>query len=268
MGTFRVGEGNPAKAMFSADCGERQVAGGKTLKPKLALYFGTLPIYRGRVFEEMAGRLAGFLRDVATREMNEYLRLRAGAIRWENRSILFPSVPQRHLPALVGLLLRTGVEFLGDEMTYFDPVLLRAHSAGFPLFVDSEDLPLFPDLEREPARGRPARPVGEGFREATPRRLVLPEELGSRFAPPTSLGWMVFPEFREGARTAIEPVTTADAIFRFSAAVLNLHAWEDRALFLARDLVDSLPVSRLVIGSLPRAADEVLATAPDMIERG
>jgi hypothetical protein len=38
-------------------------------------------------------------------------------------------------------------------------------------------------------------------------------------------------------------------------AMLNAHVWGDRALILARRLVEATPVQRLVIGSIPEAAD-------------
>jgi hypothetical protein len=38
-------------------------------------------------------------------------------------------------------------------------------------------------------------------------------------------------------------------------AMLNAHVWGDRALILARDLVETVPVQRLVMGSIPEGAE-------------
>ena len=92
------------------------------------------------------------------------------------------------------------------------------------------------------------------------------EDLGGAEAEPSALGWIVFPFFDEGAETRLEPAGGAEAVFRFTESLLNLHAWGHRALILIRELLDAVPVSRLVIGSAEDAADLVFSAAPNIIE--
>ena len=79
--------------------------------------------------------------------------------------------------------------------------------------------------------------------------------LGGHHAAPADLGWIVLPVFRAGEETRLEPVPGAEAVFKLMEAMLNAHVWGDRALILARDLVETVPVQRLVIGSIPEAAE-------------
>jgi hypothetical protein len=266
IGRFRVDEPGPFEIVFSADLGEdRALPGGKVVRGKLNLYYEYLRIYEGRLKDEMAARLINFCRDAATQVSNEFIRVRAGAVATADGAILMPSVPEPHLPALVGLMVRDGAGYLGDEMANVDPILEGVHGLALPLMIDGDDLLLFPELGREKARGRRLK-IPEDIRATTPRRVVLPEEIGGSFAEPARLGWVVYPYFEPGAETRLEPFGGAKAVFGFTQAMINLHVWEDRALVLMKELLDTVPVSRLVVGSLPDAARLVLETAPSMIE--
>ncbi|MGH2677843.1 MAG: hypothetical protein ACRDHB_05740, partial [Actinomycetota bacterium] len=155
MGSFRVEERQPDEIVVSADCGlERVLPGGKTIRGRLNLYFGSMWIYRGRNMHEMAGRLASYVRSMATYFMDEFIRFRAGAVVLDGSALLLPSPPQPRLPSLVGLLLRQGGGYLGDEQVHLEPVTRRVHSSSLPLMIDSEDLSLFPALRRERLRPR------------------------------------------------------------------------------------------------------------------
>lgn len=235
------------------------------VRGKLNLYYSYLRIYEGRLQDEMAARLINFCRDAATQLSNEFVRIRAGAVATDRGAILLPSVPEPHLPALVGLMIRQGADFLGDEMTNVDPILQDVHGLQLPLMIDGDDLPLFPELDREEARGR-RREIPDEVRATTPRRVVLPQEIGGGFGEPARLGWLIFPFFEPGEETRLESYGGAEAVFRFTQAMINLHVWEDRALVLLKELLEEVPVSRLVVGSIPVAAQLVLDTAPTVME--
>ncbi len=252
--------------LFSADCGEtRTMAGGKVVHAISRLYSNGLKIFEGRVMDEMAGRLISGVRDLATQHSNEYVCIRAGGVVVDGSAMLLPSPPQAHLPALTGMLVRRGAQFLGDEVVNVDPVLRRAHGLPLPLLIDGFDLPLFPHIRRERTR-RKMRGTPEEIEAKTPRRPVPVEELGGVPAAPAPIRSLVFPFFEEGAETRLEPFGGAGALFRFTEATLNLHVWTDRAFILQRDLMETVPVSRLVVGgSLEEAADVVWSAAADLL---
>lgn len=265
LGAHRVGGHDGWVNLFSADCGEsKTIAGGKVVHGISRLYSNGMKIFEGRVKDEMAGRLISGVRDLSTQHSNEFVRIRATGVVFDGTAVLLPSPPQAHLPALAGLLVQRGGAFLGDEVVSIDPILRRAHGVPLPLLIDGFDLPLFPGIEREPTRRR-MRGTPEEIQAKTPRRPVPPEELGGVVAPPAPIGAIVFPFFEEGAETRLEPFGGAPALFRFTEATLNLHVWTDRAFLLQRDLMQSVPVARLVVGSLPEAADVLTAAAPELV---
>jgi hypothetical protein len=87
---------------------------------------------------------------------------------------------------------------------------------------------------------------------------VLPSELGGITAHPTPVGRMLFPEFRSGESTAIQPASASESLFALSKASLNLHVWGGRALLLFQRLLREVEVARLVIGDLDAARDLVM----------
>lgn len=253
------------EVLFSADCGkERTMPGGRVVRGKRVLYYGTMSIYNGRMDEQMAARLFGFIRDMGTRPVNEYVRIRAAAGVVAGGAVILPSPPEIHLPTLAAYLVREGAAHLGDEMINLDPILRRIHGLRFPIMVDGDDLQGIPGLRRERPRGKAWDK--DLFRAAWWRQPVNVEEIGGRLGEPAPLGWIVFPYIEEGAETRLEPMGGAEAIFRFTEAVLNMHVWGDRTLILIRELLDAVPVSRLVVGSFEEAARLVVSTAPDMVE--
>jgi hypothetical protein len=269
---FRADDGaadsDTLNRLYSANCGEeKMLPGGRVARPVRRLYLGTMKIFQGPSNDEMAGRLISSVRDLVTAHTDEFVRVRAGGVVVCDQAVILPSPPEPHLPALVGLLVAAGAGYLGDELLYLDPVLGGIHGLPFPLLIDSLDLSVFPQLERERG-GRQPRGRPEHVQGRTPRRPVAPVELGGAPALPAELGRIVMPTFAAGERTELVPLDRAEALFRLSEAVLNLHIWADRALILLRSLVEAVPVERLVVGSLPEAAALLLATTPSSVGGG
>jgi hypothetical protein len=266
LGAYRrEGPASEHEALFSADCGtERRMPGGRVIGGKLSLYFGTMPIFGGRNLEQMAGRFIGFIRDTATRRSNEFVRVRAAAVSINGAALVLPSPPSPRLPTFAGLLAKGGGAYLGDELINVDPILHKVHSAGLPLLIDVGDLGSFPEIPPPSARSRVKG--SEWARSAMQRHPVLPATLGSRTSDPVSLGWVVFPEIEPDVDARLEPLNTGEATFRFTQACMNLHVWQDRALLLMKELLESVPVSRLVASSPREAVELLLQTAPSMIE--
>lgn len=243
---------------FSADCGaELTGAAGLRARRVGSLYLNTLRLFRARGFDEMVGRFVSSLRDIATFGQDQFVRVRGGAVAFDDAVLVLPSEPQPHLPGLVTHLIRRGARYLGDEVVQIEPVLRRVHPLSIPLLLAIEDLPDFPEIEREPATSHRSEDR-EGLRQI--RYAVLPQEVGGSWGEPASPTRVVFPRFEPGGETRFEPIGSAEALFAFAQAGLNFHVWGDRALIVGRELLSSVPVSALRIGSMSQAADLLLQT--------
>src|SRR5205823_3232979 len=131
--------------------------------------------------------------------------------------------PSADLAALVGLLVRGGgAGFIGDEIANLDPILRRVHGLGLPLLIDGARMAMFPEIGAEPTP--PRRRGGQEPRvQARPRWPVLLEDLDGVAAAPTEVRWIVFPEFRAGEPTRLEPMARSESVFRLTEAALNMH---------------------------------------------
>jgi len=257
LGDFRVPDGDDEldETIFQVDCGtSRVLPGGTVVRPTANLFIGSLRIFCGPRWEDMAGKLIAGVRDLVTARADESVRFRAAGAVIGDRALILPSGPNRHLPALAAALTRGGAGYLGDEIIKLDPILRRVSGIGLPILVDVSDLDLFPEVNARARRVKVEEEGEVGRDSRTPRRAVPVEVLGGHHAAPTDLGWIVLPVFRQGEGTRLEPVAGAEAVFKLMEAMLNAHVWGDRALILARDLVETVPVQRLVIGSIPEGA--------------
>jgi hypothetical protein len=256
LGPFRVDDGVDG-ITFQVDCGEpRVLPGGKIMRSTANLFVGGLRIYCGPRWEDMAGRLIGGVRDMLTTHANEFVRVRAVGAVVDGKAVILPSAPDPHLPTLAALLARSGAGYLGDEMVKLDPILLQVHGIPLPILVDVADLGHLPETGGRARRS--ARIAGDETEDPdarTPRRAVPLAVLGADASPPADLARIVFPSFRPGEETRFEGIAASEAVFRILEAVLNAHIWGERAMLFARDLVETVPVERLVIGSVAEAAD-------------
>jgi hypothetical protein len=253
LGEFRVDDAPDIRYRFSADCGEqRTLRGGMDIRGTLRLYTGTLLTYFGREQDEMAARLISQIRDRVYSETNDFVYLRAGGVVLDGGALVMPSPPEPRLPALVGMLVRAGAAYLGDEIVRVEPVLRRVHPIALPLLLRSDDLVHFPELDGQPTR-----------RSRTPPQLrrtpVRPTSLGGTRAGPADPRWIVFPVFEPDGPTELRPMSGSEGVFGFAEAVLNLHVWADRALILAKELLANARVWRLQVGSLETAVELLTA---------
>jgi hypothetical protein len=266
LDSLRVDEPGEHASMFSASVSEdRLLPGGKRTRGVHNLYFGMLRIYRGPYLEEMAARLLSAARDVLTNGQDQFVLLRAGAVEIQGGALVMPTSPDPHRASLAALLAQRGARFLGDGVLELDPVLRRIHPSPLPPLVYEADLELFSGLPKQVVRRR-KRDDTEREVLLPPRPVPLDQLAAERAEVPTPIRWIVFPRFEAGAETRLEPAGGSEILFRFTEAVLNLHVWRDRALLLARELLEGGAVSTLMVGSIPEAADLLMQTAPSLME--
>lgn len=224
-----------------------------------SLYAQGMRIYHGPDPEAMAGSLLHMMRALSLDYLDEFVRIRGGAIALEGGGVLLPTAEMRpELRALVATLVRKGTAFLGDEIALIDPVLRRIHPSPFPILLDPPEVSRFPGIV-------PGTPPHRSRRATPGRYAVSAEALGGRIAEPVPVRWIAFPSFEPGAESRLEPASAAGAVFGLSQACANLDVWEGRGLALFRELAEGSAVSRLVVGSPEGAADIIVEAAPPLV---
>jgi hypothetical protein len=244
---------------FSAIVGEDRLLPGRIRTRGLhSLYAQAMRTYHGPHLEEMAGSLVETIRWLSLDPLDEYIRIRGGAVALDGSGVLLASPEsQPELSALVATLLTKGASYLGDWVAPVDPVFRRIHPVPFPLLLASSDASRL-------SGAAPRAPRRSG-RETSKIPVPL-DGLGSRRADPVPVRWVVFPSFEPGGETRLESAGGAEAVFGLTQACANLDVWEERGLALFRELVETAAVSRLVVGSPEVAADLLMEVAPSLVE--
>jgi hypothetical protein len=228
------------------------------VRPLHSLYAQGMRIYHGSDIEAMGGSLLHMMRALCLDYLDEFVRLRGGAVAVSGGGILLPVVESGPpVPTLVASLVARGAAYLTDEAARIDPILRRVHPSPFPILLDPSDAARFPEVASSAGTTR-------GKRAPPGRYPVAPGRLGATDSDPVPVRWVVFPSFEPGRQTRLEPAGEAEAVFALSGACANLDVWEGRTLLLFRTMVEEAAVSRLVVGSPAAAADLILASAPSM----
>ena len=125
------------ETIFQVDCGTtRSLPGGTVVRPTANLFIGSLRIFCGPRWEDMAGKLIAGVRDLVTARSDESVRFRAAGAVIGERALILPSGPNRHLPALSAALTRGGAGYLGDEIVKLEPILRRISGIRLPILLD------------------------------------------------------------------------------------------------------------------------------------
>jgi hypothetical protein len=250
-----------ARYRFSAIPGEdRNLPGGMVTRGLHSLYAEGMRIYHGPDTEAMVGSLLYWMRALSFDYLDEFIRIRGGAVAVADGGLLLASTEVRpELGALVATLLTKGAASLGDEVALVDPVLRRIHPSPFPILLDLAEASRFPGIAPTPHR--------RSRRAMAGRYALSVEALGNRSLEPAPVRWIVLLSFEPGQDTTVEPAGGAEAVFGLSRACANLDVWEDRALALFRELAEGVTLSRLVVGSVESAADLVVETASSLFAR-
>lgn len=209
--------------------------------------------------EELAPRLAAALRDDALTRHGYDLLLPAAMLARPEGALLLAAAGSDKSP-LALVLAQLGFVYLGDEAVILAGEPLRAKAVPGCPTVEEEAL-----QQLRPCDPMPARPPGLRRSDSHPGR-DLPPEAAPALPPQAtqSVRWLVFPDFREGAQTQLEPLDAVEALTRLFDLRLKLNRPLSRDL--VRRLVDWIaPIEAFALEyGDPRDAAERLVQLTDM----
>jgi hypothetical protein len=180
----------------------------------------------------------------------------AGAVAHGDRAVLLPAAMEAGKTTLVAGLLLRGYRYLSDEAAVIDPSTLQVLPYAKPLSVDPGSWPVLPGL-------RPQVLPDTVDYLARQWQVPIGAVPGGEVAAPSVARLLVFPTYRAGAATTVEPVRRAEALLAVLRQTFHLHrAGGDKLDTLAR-VVEGTACYRLVSGDLVQACDAV----EDLLDR-
>lgn len=191
--------------------------------PMYSLFVRNELHFREQDLAEVTAHAVWDLHQLVPKTARDFLFLHAGAVARDGAALVLPARMDSGKSSLVTALLRSGWDYLSDELGALDPVTGRIYPFPKLISLDDASLGFFPGLA-ERLGGRDASPL--------PERFVRPEDLGAATASPAPARWIVFPTPDWGGEPRLTPLTSAEAVENMAANCFNLYRYAERGVIL------------------------------------
>lgn len=176
--------------------------------------------------------------------MHRYVLLHASAATLAGVTVILPAEEESGKSTTVAGLIRSGFDYITDEVVAMDPWTAAVTPFPKALSIDPGAWPLFPEC-------RPRHHAGSWRTQWQ----VPPPALGARTiqgtAPPPRV--VVFPRYAAGARTAVQPISKGEAVHELARMSFAFRRFSGRNLHLFGALMRQATGVRLTIGELDAA---------------
>jgi hypothetical protein len=186
-------------------------------------------------------------RSVIDGSRDRHVLMHAACVTAAGVTVILPADQESGKTTTTAGLLRQGYDYVTDEAVALDPRTGRVTPFPKTLSLDPGSWHLFPELRTT-------------YADPRARQWYVPAgHLGSRQStgPVDVPRVIVFPRYRAGSLTAIEPVSRAEAVRQLALMTFEFQQHAGRNLRLLGRIAAGATVVRLVIGSLDDAVDAI-----------
>ncbi len=174
------------------------------------------------------------------------IAIHASAAVWQGRGMLFPAPANSGKTTLVTALLSRGAVYVTDEAASLDPSSSRIHPYPKPMWMAPAGVRAVAGLQ---SRLRP-----EYRSLSRVRAYVTPRALGTTAAEgPVDIDLIVFPTYREGGHSRLEPIGRAEAVVSLARNAFDLARFGRDGVLALSALVERARCYRLELGDLDGA---------------
>ena len=193
----------------------------------------------------------------AVSQTDRFLAVHAGVVSLDGRAVLMSGPADSGKTTLVAGLTRAGFGFLGDEVALLEPRSVRVHPYFRPLMIEPASMEVLNGLESE-------LPVI--YRRFRGRRYPVAADdlrMGAT-GEACPVAYVVFPAYRAGSVTGLQPVSRASALIRLAEQTFNMSRLGKLGIQTLADVLEGAECFELPIGDLQQAIREVRG----LFERG
>jgi hypothetical protein len=195
-----------------------------------------------------------------------HLLIHAAAVEAATGAVVLPAPPDAGKTTLTAALVMVGLLYLTDEVVAISAATGDILPFPRPLTLERESLAALADLDpAAPLRWAPADPKRTSFLAQESQRWwhltassIRPAALG-RPCPPRTV---IFPRYRPGRETRLEPIGTSEAVLELATNTFNLDQHGGQGLAQLARLAEQSSCFRLDISDLDDASRLVLSVAP------
>jgi hypothetical protein len=193
-------------------------------------------------------------------ESGRHLLLHAAAAARDSGVVLLPAPSGAGKSTLVAGLVASGFRYLTDDVCAIDLDTGRACAYPKPIAISARALPTL-DLPREPERDEERDRFG-----GDDIYLSVSDLAGAVAVEPISPRLVVVPDYRDGARTEVHPLTRAEAAVLVAEQSFNFDALAPAALLVIAAVLRRCSCYRMTYSDLGEGVSivsELMASAPD-----
>lgn len=177
--------------------------------------------------------------------------LHSGALERDGGALLLPAGPGVGKSTLTAALCHEGWRLLSDEFGLVDPATLHIQAMPRPVALKNDSIALIRRRYPESVLG----PVMHGTPKGTVAHLRAPAASIARLHEDAAARMVVFPRWRAGAATRLEPLDPARALKHLVTNAFNYHVLGEIAFDTATRMIQDCSCYALEYDSL----DEALA---------
>jgi hypothetical protein len=182
-----------------------------------------LPIGHCEALDQLVPMVKAHVRQSAINRHPYFMAIHAGVVGHGGRCIVLPGASGRGKTTLTAALSRAGFRYFSDEFALLEEETLHVRPVPLGLTIKPDSLdplaPYYPDIRQLPAHMR---------EDAQIVRYVNPDPDPTWWTRSDPVRWIVFPDYRPDAVTALRPVTKPEALRRLLAECLVLPERLDR----------------------------------------
>jgi hypothetical protein len=184
------------------------------------------------------------------------LLIHAGAVETAAGALLLPAPPDAGKTTLTAALVRAGLGYLTDEVVAIPSVTNDVRPFPRPLTLEPASFAALVDFDPGAASWSTGQDAPRWYH--VPAARLGPAVLGLACPPRV----VVFPRYRPGAPTRLQPIGAADAVLGLATNAFNLDEHGGRGLRQLAGLAEQCACFRLDVSDLADACRVVLEVAP------
>ena len=164
---------------------------------------------------------------------HQFLILHAAVLERGGVALIMPAPPGSGKSTLCAALALSGWRLLSDELALIDPGSGRVWPLCRPVSLKNRSIEVIRHFAPEAVFG----PVAEGTAKGSVAHLRVRDADVERMDEPARPGWVVFPRYRPGAATALEPRPRASTVVELARNAFNMPVLAERGFHALADLV-------------------------------
>ena len=184
-------------------------------------------------------------------QVHDRLVFHAAAVEKDGKALILPAPPGSGKSTLCAALVASGWRLITDESVLVDLRVNEVTGPVRPISLKNASIEVIKDFGKDVALSDVCRDTLKG----TVAHMRAPTSSVERADEPAKPAWIVFPNYRTGAPTRLEPLAAGDAFMRLVNSAFNYATLGRLAFHRTADLIEQVDAYTFVYSRLDEAIE-------------